>query len=214
MFRPLGSHAVVGLLLASTIAAAHTGTPAAPPKNEQKVVFAGGCFWGVQLVFQHVKGVTRAVSGYAGGERATATYPQVGTGETGHAESVEVTFDTTKVSFEQLLKVFFTVVHDPTQLNRQGPDVGTEYRSVIFYTDDAQKRAAEAYVAQLTQSKAFSGPIVTQIVPLRGFYAAEAYHQNYATLNPNDPYIAYNDRPKLDHLKVALPDLYKAAKSD
>jgi len=184
-------------------------TPLANKSGKQTAVVAGGCFWGIQAVFQHVKGVTKATSGYSGGSSSTAEYEVVSTGRTGHAESVEITFDPAQVSYGQLLKVFFSVAHDPTQLNRQGPDSGTQYRSVIFYADDEQKRIAEAYIAQLEQAKSFSRPIVTEVVPLKGFYAAESYHQNYATLHPDNPYIAINDAPKVDRLRHVLPDLYK-----
>ena len=182
---------------------------AASVKGPQTAVFAGGCFWGVEAVFRHTKGVTSAVSGYAGGDAKTAEYEIVSTGRTGHAESVEVTYDPAQVSYGELLRVFFSVAHDPTQLNRQGPDYGTQYRSAIFYTNDAQKRIAEAYVAQLTQAKAFSGPIVTQIVPLPAFYPAEAYHQNYLAHHRTQPYIVMNDLPKLYELKEQFPDYYR-----
>jgi peptide-methionine (S)-S-oxide reductase len=184
-------------------------TPLAAKKGKQTAVVAGGCFWGVQAVFQHVKGVKDAISGYSGGSATTAEYERVGTGETGHAESVKVVFDPAQISYGQLLKVFFSVAHDPTQLNRQGPDTGTQYRSVIFYADDEQKHIAEAYIAQLEQERLFPRPIVTQVVPLKEFYAAEMYHQNYATLHPDDPYIARNDAPKVEHLREQFPDLYK-----
>lgn len=184
-------------------------TPLAASHGQQTAVVAGGCFWGIQAVFQHVKGVTAATSGYSGGSAATAEYEVVSTGATGHAESVKITFDPSQVSYGQLLKVFFSVAHDPTQLNRQGPDEGTQYRSVIFYGDKEQQRVAEAYIAQLQQAKVFSRPIVTQVVPLKSFYAAEAYHQNYATLHPNNPYIAINDAPKVEHLREQFASLYK-----
>jgi len=184
--------------------------PAATSKAPQTAVFAGGCFWGVEAVFRHVKGVSRAVSGYAGGTTKNPSYEQVSSGDTGHAESVEVTYDPAQVSYGQLLKVFFQVAHDPTQLNRQGPDRGTQYRSAIFYVNDEQKRVAEAYVAQLTAAKAFSGTIVTQIAPLSTFWAAEGYHQNYLALHPTQPYIVYNDLPKLEALRAELPTLYAA----
>ncbi len=179
---------------------------AAPGK--QSLVVAGGCFWGVQAVFQHVKGVTSATSGYAGGEAKTAEYEVVSTGESGHAESVKVVYDPSQITYGELLRVFFSVAHDPTELNRQGPDSGTQYRSVIFYGNDEQKRIAEAYIAQLDGAKIFSHKIVTQVVPLKGFYTAEAYHQNYATLHPDDPYIAFNDAPKVSNLKKEFPQLY------
>lgn len=184
-------------------------TPLAVKSAKQTAVVAGGCFWGIQLVFQHVKGVKNATSGYSGGTVASPEYEEVGTGKTGHAESVKITFDPARISYGQLLKVFFSVAHDPTQLNRQGPDTGTQYRSVIFYADDEQKHIAEAYIAQLEQAKVFPRPIVTQVVPLKAFYNAEMYHQNFATLHPDNPYIAMNDEPKLDHLREQLPNLYK-----
>ncbi|HEV2220138.1 MAG TPA: peptide-methionine (S)-S-oxide reductase MsrA [Casimicrobiaceae bacterium] len=173
-------------------------------------VFAGGCFWGVDAVFKHVKGVSRVVSGYSGGSAATAHYLVVGTGTTGHAESVKVTYDPSKVSYAELLKVFFDVAHDPTQLNRQGPDDGKQYRSVVFYANDQQKEIAQRYIAQLDQTKAFPKPIVTQVVPLDKFYPAEDYHQNYLELHPDQPYIVYNDLPKLAHLKKDYAAWYQA----
>jgi peptide-methionine (S)-S-oxide reductase len=163
----------------------------------------------VQAVFQHVKGVAEATSGYAGGAASTAKYDLVSTGDTGHAESVKVTFDPAQVSFGQLLKVFFSVAHDPTELNRQGPDEGTQYRSALFFTEADQKRVAEAYVQQLDRAKVFRGRIVTQIVPLQAFYPAEGYHQNYARLHPDNPYIAINDAPKVAHLKKLFPSLFR-----
>jgi peptide-methionine (S)-S-oxide reductase len=172
-------------------------------------VFSGGCFWGVQAVFQHVKGVKSATSGYTGGEASTAHYETVSTGETGHAESVEVKYDPSKVTYGELLRVFFSVAHDPTELNRQGPDEGTQYRSMISYTNDEQKKIAQSYIAQLAEARIFSGKIVTEIVPLKAFYPAEGYHQDYAELHPNNPYIAINDAPKVAHLKQQLPDLYR-----
>ncbi len=177
--------------------------------SKQTVVFAGGCFWGVQAVFQHVKGVVDATSGYSGGAAETAKYPLVSTGETGHAESVRVTFDPSQVSYGQLLKVFFSVAHDPTELNHQGADEGTQYRSAIFFTDPEQKRVTDAYVAQLNQARVFHDHIVTQVVPLKAFYAAEAYHQSYATIHPNDPYIVFNDAPKVVRLRQLFPQLYR-----
>lgn len=180
----------------------------AASKGEQTAVFAGGCFWGIQAVFQHVKGVTKATSGYSGGSANTAEYETVSTGSTGHAESVKVTYDPSQVTYGQLLRVFFSVAHDPTELNRQGPDTGTQYRSVIFYNGDEQKKIAEAYITQLNQAKIFPKPIVTQVVPLKAFYAAEAYHQNYATMHPDSPYIIFNDAPKVAHLRQEFPDLY------
>ncbi len=183
-------------------------TPLAKVHGQQTAVIAGGCFWGIQAVFQHVKGVIDATSGYSGGAAATAEYETVSSGQTGHAESVKVTYDPAQISYGQLLKVFFSVAHDPTQLNRQGPDEGTQYRSVIFYADAQQKHIAESFIAQLQHAKVFPGPIVTQVVPLKGFYPAEAYHQNYATLHPDNPYIAYNDAPKVEHLRQQFPQLY------
>jgi len=178
------------------------------PSTETAVV-AGGCFWGIQAVFQHVKGVESATSGYSGGSGSTAEYEVVSTGETGHAESVQIKFDPAQISYGQLLKVFFSVAHDPTQLNRQGPDTGSQYRSVIFYANDEQKRIAQAYITQLDQAKVFPHSIVTQVVPLKSFYAAEGYHQNYATIHPDNPYIAINDAPKVEHLRQQFPELYK-----
>jgi peptide-methionine (S)-S-oxide reductase len=183
--------------------------PLASTPGKQTAVLAGGCFWGIQAVFQHVKGVKEATSGYSGGSTASPDYEEVSSGNTGHAESVKIVFDPSQVSYGQLLKVFFSVAHDPTELNRQGPDTGTQYRSVIFYGSEEQQRIAQAYIAQLEQAKLFSAPIVTQVVPLKAFYAAEAYHQNYATLHPDNPYIAINDAPKVEHLRLQLPDLYK-----
>ncbi|HEX5074697.1 MAG TPA: peptide-methionine (S)-S-oxide reductase MsrA [Gemmatimonadaceae bacterium] len=184
-----------------------TSLPAAP--GLQTIVLAGGCFWGIEAVFEHVKGVTDAVSGYAGGTKEQADYETVSTGTTGHAESVKVTFDPTKVSLEKLLQVFFSVATDPTQLNRQGPDVGPQYRSAIFFADEDQARVARAYIDQLTKAKVYSRPIVTQVVKLQGFYPAEEYHQNFAERNPTYPYIVYNDAPKVANLKKQFPDLYR-----
>ncbi len=183
--------------------------PTTGKAGPRTVVFSGGCFWGVQAVFQHVNGVLDATSGYAGGAAATATYEQVSTGDTGHAESVKVTFDPQQVSFGQLVKVFFSVAHDPTELNRQGPDEGSQYRSAIFFTDVDQKRVAEGYVRQLDQAKVFPRRIVTQILPLPAFYAAEGYHQDYARRHPDNPYIVINDAPKVAHLRKLFPKLYR-----
>jgi peptide-methionine (S)-S-oxide reductase len=180
----------------------------APTDGLQTVVVSGGCFWGVQGVFQHARGVVSAVSGYAGGNQSTATYDQVSTGTTGHAESVQIKFDPKQISYGKILQIFFSVAHDPTQLNRQGPDSGTQYRSAIFTTSDDQRKAAEAYVAQLDAAKVYPRPIVTKISPLRGFFPAEAYHQDYLTLHPNQPYIAYNDLPKIDNLKKIFAENY------
>ena len=181
--------------------------PAAP--GQATAVFAGGCFWGVDAVFKHVKGVVNVVSGYSGGSMMTAKYMLVGTGTTGHAESVQVTYDPSKIGYTDLLKVFFSVAHDPTELNRQGPDVGSQYRSAIFYANEQQKDLAQRYIAQLGAAKAFGKPIVTQVAPLEGFYPAEAYHQNYLALHPDQPYIVYNDLPKLAELKKEFPAWYK-----
>ena len=186
-----------------------TDTVLAKGTSQQTLVLAGGCFWGIQAVFQHVKGVVNATSGYSGGGSATAEYELVSTGETGHAESVKITYDPSQITYGKLLQIFFSVSHDPTQLNRQGPDEGSQYRSAIFYNGDEQKRIAEAYIAQLNQAKIFSRQIVTQVVPLKAFYAAEAYHQDYATRHPDNLYIVYNDAPKVAHLKQQFPELYK-----
>ncbi len=175
---------------------------------EPSAVLAGGCFWGVDAVFKHVKGVTSVTSGYAGGTRDTAQYETVSTGTTGHAESVKITYDSSKVSYAELLKIFFFVAHDPTELNRQGPDQGTQYRSAIFYENLEQKRTAESYIKELNQKKMFPEPIVTQVVPLKGFYPAEEYHQNYLERNPDNPYIVFNDMPKLDQLRKQFLSLY------
>jgi peptide-methionine (S)-S-oxide reductase len=180
----------------------------APGATQEKVVLAGGCFWGIQDVFEHVKGVTSATSGYAGGKIKDPTYEDVSTGETGYAESVEITYDPSQVTFGQLLQIFFSVAHDPTELNRQGPDEGTQYRSVIFFETPDQERIAKAYAAQLTSVNAFRKPIVTEIVPFRGFKQAEAYHQDYALHNPMEPYIMINDAPKVSNLKKTFPTLY------
>ena len=183
----------------------------APSKGPSILVIAGGCFWGVQAVFQHVKGVTSATSGYAGGTVKNPGYEDVSSGETGHAESVEISYDPSQITLGQLLKVFFSVAHDPTELNRQGPDSGTQYRSAIFFATPDQQRIAQAYVNQLNQAEVFSRPIVTQIAPLKAFYRAEDYHQNYATNHPDNPYIATFDLPKVQHLQQQFPNLYLAA---
>jgi len=175
----------------------------------QTVVLSGGCFWGVQGVFQHTAGVVSAVSGYSGGSQANAQYELVSTGTTGHAESVEVKYDPKRISYGKILQIFFSVAHDPTQLNRQGPDTGTQYRSAIFTTSDAQKKAAEAYIAQLDAAKVYSRPIVTKVGALQAFYPAEGYHQDYLTLHPNQPYIAYNDLPKIENLKKLFAENYQ-----
>lgn len=175
----------------------------------ETAVFAGGCFWGVQGVFQHTRGVLGAVSGYAGGDKSTAQYGTVSSGMTGHAESVQITYDPKQISYGKLLQVFFSVAHDPTQYNRQGPDTGPQYRSAIFFTTPQQKDVAEKYIAQLDAAKVFRKPIVTQVQPLKGFYPAEAYHQDYATLHPDSPYIATFDLPKIANLKATMPQLYR-----
>lgn len=204
--QPSPAHAAV----ASPLPAPATDIPATSATGPQTAVFAGGCFWGVEAVFRHVKGVSKAVSGYAGGGPKTADYEMVSTGMTGHAESVQVTYDPAQVSYGELLRIFFSVAHDPTQLNRQGPDYGTQYRSVIFVTSDEQKRVALEYIGQLGKAKAFAEPIVTQVVTLPGFYPAEAYHQNYLALHPTQPYIVMHDLPKLAQLKTQFPERYIA----
>ena len=185
--------------------------PADPQATSEGVaILAGGCFWGVQGVFQHVDGVTAAVSGYAGGTAKTAHYEMVGTNKTGHAEAVRVTFDPRRISYGRILQIYFSVAHDPTELNRQGPDVGTQYRSAIFPTSPEQAHIAEAYVAQLNQSHVFDAPVVTKIEPGREFFPAEDYHQDFLTRNPRHPYIVVNDLPKIENLKRLFPDLYSA----
>lgn len=174
----------------------------------QTTVFAGGCFWGVQGVFEHVKGVRKVVAGYAGGDKAEANYKAVSSGTTGHAEAVQITFDPAVVSYGELLHIFFSVAHDPTQLNRQGPDTGTQYRSAIFYTDNAQKNIAQAYISQLNKSKVFYRDIVTRVDSFKAFYAAEDYHQDFLIYNPNHPYIVFNDLPKIENLKRIFPNKY------
>jgi len=204
---------VAGLLALNTAQAqipAYAAAPrVTPAKGEQVAVLAGGCFWGVDAVFKHVKGVKSVVSGYSGGGSATARYEIVSTGTTGHAESVKVTYDPSQISYSDLLRVFFSVAHDPTQLNRQGPDVGSQYRSVIFYSNETEKETAQAYIAQLSKTGVFSGPIVTQVVPFVQFYAAEDYHQNYLANHTDQPYIAFNDLPKLKRLQQQFPTLYR-----
>ena len=182
----------------------------ASQKGQETIVVAGGCFWGIQAVFQHVKGVSRATSGYSGGTVKNPDYEQVSSGSTGHAESVEIVYDPSKITLGQLLKVFFSVAHDPTELNRQGPDTGTQYRSIIFFANQDQRHIAEAYVRQLDQAKVFSSPLVTQIVPFKAFYPAEDYHQNYAAEHPSNPYIATFDLPKVKNLQQQFPGLYVA----
>ena len=180
-------------------------SPSSAAEGKQTAVLAGGCFWGVDAVFKHVKGVANVVAGYSGGSAATARYEVVSAGKTGHAESVKITFDPAKISYSDLLRIFFSVAHDPTELNRQGPDWGTQYRSVIFYSNQDQKQIALAYIEQLNQARVFRKPIVTQVVPLQAFYPAEAYHQNYLALHPDNPYIFVNDLPKLRKLRKQFP---------
>jgi peptide-methionine (S)-S-oxide reductase len=205
----------VGAWLASA-SAAERAVKVPPPAfdpavaaQQETAVFAGGCFWGVQAVFQHTKGVLDAVSGYAGGQKDTAKYEVVSSGRTGHAESVQVTYDPKQISYGKLLQVFFSVAHDPTELNYQGPDHGTQYRSAIFYRDASQKQVAERYIAQLEAAHTFPRKIVTQLTPLTGFYAAEDYHQDYATLHPDSGYIATFDLPKIGNLKTVMPEVYR-----
>lgn len=207
---------LLGIALSGAMicAAANHSFPAPPPpgpaestSGTQQAVFAGGCFWGVEGVFERVKGVSKAVAGYSGGEAKTAHYEIVENGTTGHAESVQVTYDPSKVSYGQLLEVFFAVAHNPTEKNRQGPDTGTQYRSVIFYANQQQKQAAEDYIHQIDAAKVFGSPIVTEVVPLRAFYPAESYHQKFLQRNPDYPYIVYNDLPKLEQLKKQFPEL-------
>jgi peptide-methionine (S)-S-oxide reductase len=205
----------VGLVLtaaivhaASRIPPLTTDAPLSKNPGKEVAVFAGGCFWGVQSVFQRVKGVRQTVAGYSGGSAKTATYGQVVTETTGHAESVEVTYDPSLITYGQLLRVYFSVAHDPTQLNRQGPDVGSSYRSAIFYTNEEQRRLANAYIAQLNAGKVFDGPIVTEVTPLKGFYRGEDEHQDYAYYNPDNPYIQVCDRPKIEALKQQFPELF------
>jgi peptide-methionine (S)-S-oxide reductase len=197
------------MLSAAEFPAPAVDIPAPAAKQTASVVLAGGCFWGVEAVFERLKGVSEAVSGYAGGKKSTAHYEIVSSGTTGHAESVQVTYDPSQISFGKVLEVYFSVAHDPTELNRQGPDYGTQYRSAIFYSNDEQKRVAEAYIKQLNEARVYSRPIVTQLTPLDGFYRAEDYHQHYFDHNPNQPYIVFNDAPKVKHLQQQFPDLLK-----
>jgi peptide-methionine (S)-S-oxide reductase len=201
--RPGSVHA------ATTLPAPVADAPLAAAPGEQIAIFAGGCFWGIEAVYEHVKGVTRVVSGYAGGDTQAPTYEQVTSGTTGHAEAVKITYDPSKVTYGQLLRIFFSVAHDPTQLNRQGPDVGTQYRSAVYYVGDEQKRLVESYIGQLTQAKTYPRPIVTEVAPLRVFYMAEDYHQDYAAQHPNQPYIVIHDAPKVDRLRKMFPELYR-----
>jgi peptide-methionine (S)-S-oxide reductase len=200
--------AIAGFAVVATASGPVTERPAYDAGTHQTAVFAGGCFWGVDAVFKHVKGVSQVVSGYSGGNASTAQYEVVSSGTTGHAESVEVTYDPSQVSYSDLLKVFFYAAHDPTELNRQGPDSGSQYRSAVFYTNADQKKIADAYIAQLDQAKVFYEPIVTQVAPLKGFFPAEGYHQNFLARHPDYPYIVINDLPKLDLLHEKFPQLY------
>ena len=218
-FLVAGSFALAAWAFMGSSVAAEKAVKLAPPALDvpagsqaarETAVFAGGCFWGVQAVFQHTQGVLNAVSGYAGGQKETANYASIGTGRTGHAEAVQITYDPKLVSYGKLLQIYFSVAHDPTQLNRQGPDTGTQYRSAVFYKDGNQKQVTESYVAQLDAMNAFPGKIVTQLAPLTVFYPAEAYHQDYATLNPTSPYIARFDLPKIANLKTMMPEVYRA----
>jgi peptide-methionine (S)-S-oxide reductase len=184
-------------------------TPASEAKRSEVAVLAGGCFWGMQGMFEHVKGVTKVVAGYSGGEASTAHYEMVGTETTGHAESVEITFDPKQISYGQILRLYFSVAHDPTQLNRQGPDSGPSYRSEIFFASPNQERVAKAYIAQLNAAKVFGRTIATKVEPLKAFYAAEDYHQDYLIHHPNQPYIAFNDMPKIEALKKVYPEWYR-----
>jgi peptide-methionine (S)-S-oxide reductase len=207
---------VAGMILTRTTKASSGGPVPAPAADDAlaskpgkaTAVFAGGCFWGTQGVFERLKGVVDTTVGYSGGSAATATYDQVTTETTGHAESVEVVYDPSRITYGTLLRIFFSVAHDPTQLNRQGPDVGTSYRSAIFYENDDQKRIAQAYIAQLDAAHVFARPIVTEVTPLKAFYRAEDYHQDYALHNPGNPYILVCDRPKIEALKKEFPDLF------
>ena len=212
--------AMLGIVAATMLALfvpSHAATPLPDPKIDaplatakgtQTAVFAGGCFWGGEAVFKHIKGVTQVVSGYSGGSADKARYDEVSSGSSGHAESVRVSYDPSRISYGQLLRVFFSVAHDPTELNRQGPDTGTQYRSAVFFANDEQKRVAEAYIAQLQGSRAFPRPIVTQVTPLKAFYEAEAYHQDYLVRHPDQPYIVINDLPKIADLQRQFPALY------
>jgi peptide-methionine (S)-S-oxide reductase len=213
-----GFISVLSFLTVLVACTAQAAAPKVPPaakdvqlaskSGEQRAVFAGGCFWGTQAVFERLKGVTKTTAGYAGGKADTATYDQVTTETTGHAESVEVVYDPSKITYGQLLRVFFSVAHDPTQLNRQGNDIGTSYRSAIFYVNDEQKRLATEYIAQLDAAHVFPSKIVTEITPLKGFYRGEDYHQDYALKNPDNPYIQICDRPKIAALKEQFPELF------
>jgi peptide-methionine (S)-S-oxide reductase len=222
--RGLAFALIVGLLFWTAVRSIGARPPATPrmpfpkptvdepltvAKGQESAVLAGGCFWGVQGVFKHLKGVTSATAGYSGGHTKSPSYEMVSSGLTGHAESVSIVFDPSKITYGQILMIYFAVAHDPTQLNRQGPDTGSQYRSAIFYSNDQQKRIAEAYVAQLDAASVYSQKFVTQIVPFEAFYRAEEYHQDYLANHPNDPYIVYNDLPKLERMKQQFPELYR-----
>jgi peptide-methionine (S)-S-oxide reductase len=213
--RPLADRFVLlaiaslGILSSTMLPMSAANIPATTVTKPQTAVFAGGCFWGVEAVFEHLKGVSEVVSGYSGGKPETAQYRTVSAGETGHAESVRVIYDPSKISYPQLLKIYFLVAHDPTQLDRQGPDFGTQYRSAIFYVNDEQKKAAQAYIIQLNKQHLFQQPIVTKLAPLNKFYQAEKYHQDFIAHHPYDPYVVFNDLPKLSQLQKKFPDLYK-----
>jgi peptide-methionine (S)-S-oxide reductase len=208
--------ALISVVASFMLGAATLPSPAVDENTSEKksetAVFAGGCFWGVEAVFDAVKGVSQAVSGYAGGSKTTASYEIVSTGATGHAESVQITYDPWQISFGQLLRIYFSIAHNPTELNRQGPDEGTQYRSEIFYTSEEQKRIAEAYIQQLTAAKSFRRPIVTKVSPLQGFYRAEDYHQDFVAKNPRQGYVVYNDLPKLSKLRKEMPEIVKGGK--
>lgn len=208
---------ILTVLSAALACQAGSGSPVPPPlvdeaktpnPAKETIVLAGGCFWGIQAVFQHVKGVIKATSGYSGGTLKNPDYETVSSGQTGHAESVQIVYDPSQITYGQLLRIFFSVAHDPTELNRQGPDEGTQYRSIIFYNNDGQKHIAEAYIAQLDQAKFYRHKIVTQVVPSQAFYPAEAYHQNYAAMHPDNSYIVYNDAPKVSNLRKEFPEMY------
>lgn len=208
VWQPFTSAAEVATIIAPPTIDALKASPKPGEAKLQTAVVAGGCFWGVQGVFEHVKGVRKVVSGYSGGDKSTADYDQVSTGRTGHAESVQITFDPTEVSYGKLLQIYFSVAHDPTKLNRQGPDTGTQYRSAIFYTDESQKNIAQAYIAQLNKSHAYSHEIVTRVDPIKAFYPAEDYHQDFLVRNPTHLYIMMNDLPKVENLKHVFPNNY------
>ena len=218
LLRTVARVSILSVAISGLVMAEGQGSPLPDPSSDisrakmsgqQTAVFAGGCFWGVEAVFRHVNGVISATSGYVGGTAKTANYDQVSSGKSGHAESVQVVYDPQKISYGQLLKIFFAVAHNPTQLNRQGPDHGTQYRSAIFTGDDNQRRVALAYIKQLQQGRTFSDPIVTQVQPLPAFYPAEAYHQDYLAKHPEQPYIVRYDMPKLKHLREQFPTLYR-----